>query len=60
MLNPEPRKERKWTSCELIWAYEQRHHSIDAPDPIDLINSRMESGELTLDQLKEVLPNLRY
>ncbi|MEQ9442191.1 MAG: hypothetical protein RIG62_24330 [Cyclobacteriaceae bacterium] len=42
---------------ELVWAYEQRHHPIGIPDPIDLINSKIESGEMTLEQLKEVLPN---
>lgn len=42
---------------ELIWAYEQRHHPIEAPDPIDLLNSKLEEGEITLDELKEVIPN---
>ncbi|MEM6845235.1 MAG: DNA-binding protein [Bacteroidota bacterium] len=42
---------------ELVWAYEQRHHTIDPPNPIALLNSKLESGELSLDQLKEVLPN---
>ncbi len=42
---------------ELVWAYEQRHHAILPPDPIALLNSKLESGELSLDQLKEILPN---
>jgi HTH-type transcriptional regulator/antitoxin HigA len=42
---------------ELVWAYEQRHHPITPPDPVALLNSKLESGELSLDQLKEVLPN---
>lgn len=42
---------------ELVWAYEQRNHPIGAPDPIDLLQSKLESGELTPEQLKEVLPN---
>ena len=42
---------------ELVWAYEQRHYPIDPPDPIDLLNSKIEDGEISLDQLKEILPN---
>ncbi|WKN45958.1 helix-turn-helix domain-containing protein [Tunicatimonas pelagia] len=42
---------------ELVWAYEQRHYPIGAPDPIDLLNLKIEAGEITLEQLKEVLPN---
>lgn len=42
---------------ELVWAYEQRHHPINPPHPIDLLNSKIEDGEISLDQLKEVLPN---
>ena len=36
---------------ELVWAYEQCHHAIT------LLNSKLESGELNINQLKEVLPN---
>ena len=42
---------------ELVWAYEQRYHAIGAPNPIDLLNSKIEDGEITLEELKEVLPN---
>lgn len=42
---------------ELVWAYEQRHHPIEPPNPIDLLNSKLEDHEISLDQLKEVLPN---
>jgi len=42
---------------ELVWAYEQRHHPIGVPDPIELLQSKLKSGELTLEQVKEVLPN---
>ena len=42
---------------ELVWAYEQRHHPITPPDPIDLLHSKLEDNEITSDQLKEVLPN---
>ncbi len=42
---------------ELVWAYEQRCHPIPPPDPIDLLNSKLEDEEISLDQLKEVLSN---
>jgi HTH-type transcriptional regulator/antitoxin HigA len=42
---------------ELIYAYEHRHHSIGVPDPIELIKAKVEDGEITLAQLKEVIPN---
>ncbi len=42
---------------ELIWAYEQRHHPIEAPNPIDLLNSKLAEDEITLDELKKVIPN---
>ncbi|MGB3587621.1 MAG: hypothetical protein WBA23_13825 [Tunicatimonas sp.] len=42
---------------ELVWAYEQHCYAISPPDLIALLNSKLESGELNLDQLKEVLPN---
>ena len=42
---------------ELIWAYEQRHHPINPPDPIALLNSKIEDGQISLEQLKQVLPN---
>ena len=42
---------------ELVWAYEQQHHPIQVPDPIDLLNSKLEDGDISLEQLKEVLPN---
>lgn len=42
---------------ELVWAYEQKNYPITPPDPIDLLNSKIEDQEITLDQLKEVLPN---
>lgn len=42
---------------ELVWAYEQRHHPIGAPDSIYLLKSKLDSGELTPEQLKEVLSN---
>lgn len=42
---------------ELVYAYEHRYHEVGIPDPIELINAKVEDGEITLDQLKEVLPN---
>ena len=42
---------------ELVWAYEQQHHPIQVPDPIDLLNSKLKDGDISLEQLKEVLPN---
>lgn len=42
---------------ELVWAYEQRYHPINPPNPIDLLNAKLKDKEITLDQLTEVLPN---
>ena len=42
---------------ELVWAYEQRQHPINPPDPIDLLNAKLEDGEITPEQFREVLPN---
>ena len=42
---------------ELVWAYEQQQHPIHAPDPINLLNAKLADGEITPEQLREVLPN---
>ena len=42
---------------DLVFAYEEKHHPIDAPDPILLINSKLETGDISSEALKEVLPN---
>jgi HTH-type transcriptional regulator/antitoxin HigA len=42
---------------ELVYAYEHRYHEIGIPDPIELINAKVEDGEITLAQLQKVLPN---
>ena len=42
---------------DLVYAYENIHHPIDPPDPIDLLNSKIEEGEITKEELFEVIPN---
>ncbi|MGB3776905.1 MAG: hypothetical protein WA960_00995 [Tunicatimonas sp.] len=42
---------------ELVWAYKQREHPITPPDPIGLLNDKIEDGEIAPEQLKKVLPN---
>lgn len=35
----------------LVEAYEEKHHRIEAPDPIEAIRFRMEQGQLTVRDL---------
>ena len=42
---------------DLVFVYEEKHYPIDAPDPIALIQSKLETGDIRVEDLKEVLPN---
>ncbi|MDF9797241.1 HTH-type transcriptional regulator/antitoxin HigA [Catalinimonas alkaloidigena] len=42
---------------DLVYAYEQKHHAIGLPDPIDLLKAKIEDGDISLEELKEILPN---
>lgn len=35
----------------LVEAYEEKHHAIEAPDPVEAIKFRMEQGQLTVRDL---------
>ena len=39
----------------LVEAYEQKHHSIDPPDPIEAIKFRMEQLDLKPSDLADIL-----
>jgi len=41
--------------CDLIEAYENRHHPIEAPDPIDLVRAHMEASGRTQSDLALLL-----
>ncbi len=42
---------------DLVFAYEEQHHPIDAPDPITLIQTKLDAGDILPEALYEVLPN---
>ncbi len=42
---------------DLVFAYEEKHYPISAPDPISLITSKIQIGDISAEALKEVLPN---
>lgn len=42
---------------DLVYAYEQKHHAISLPDPIDLLNAKLDDGDISFEEIKEVLPN---
>ena len=39
----------------LVEAYEARHWRIDPPDPVDMLNLRLEEGRLTRQELERLL-----
>ena len=42
---------------DLVFAYEEKHYPISAPDPIDLILAKLKTGDIRVEELQKVLSN---
>lgn len=39
---------------DLVYVYEEKHHPIGPPDPVELLKSKIEDGEITKDDLLKI------
>jgi len=51
------RYEELLTISDLVYVYEEKHYPISPPDPIDLLESKLEDGNITEEEIKQLIPN---
>lgn len=42
---------------DLVYVYEEKHYPISPPDPIDLLESKLEDGDITEEEIRQLIPN---
>ncbi len=45
------------TISDLVYVYEEKNYPINPPDPIALLESKLEDGDILEEEIKQLLPN---